>query len=63
MRLFYIQVLSNAGSMILAQYLWKVSYEIAAIPLTYLLVRWVKHKEGLDMFDYGVRYNPFNLEV
>ena len=50
-------------SMMVAQYLWKVGYEIMATPLTYLMVRWVKCKEGLDIFDYGVRYNPFDLEV
>lgn len=50
-------------SMILAQYLWKVGYEIAATPLTYLLVSWVKRKEGLDTFDNGIKYNPFGLGV
>ncbi|MHB1125623.1 MAG: queuosine precursor transporter [Bacillota bacterium] len=50
-------------TMIIAQYLWKVSYEVAATPLTYLLVGWVKRKEGLDTFDHGVKYNPFSLEV
>lgn len=50
-------------SMVVAQYIWKVGYEIAATPLTYALVRWVKRKEGLDVFDHGVRYNPFSLEV
>jgi uncharacterized integral membrane protein (TIGR00697 family) len=50
-------------SMMAAQYLWKIGYEILATPLTYLLVKWVKCKEGLDTFDYGVRYNPFKLEV
>ena len=46
--------------MVLAQYVWKVSYEVIATPLTYWLVGWVKHKEGFDTFDYGVRYNPFS---
>jgi len=50
-------------TMMMAQYLWKVGYEVAATPLTYALVRWVKSKEGLDQFDYGVKYNPFSLEV
>lgn len=47
--------------MILAQYLWKVGYEVIATPGTYWLVRWIKHREGQDTFDYGVRYNPFLL--
>jgi len=50
-------------SMLLAQYIWKVSYEIIATPLTYLVVGWVKRKENLDVFDNGVIYNPFSLEI
>lgn len=50
-------------TMILAQYLWKVSYEILATPLTYFLVNWVKNKEGIDTFDYDIKYNLFSLEV
>jgi hypothetical protein len=30
-----------------------------ATPLTYAVVGWLKRKEGLDTFDYGVNYNPF----
>lgn len=50
-------------SMTLAQYLWKVGYEVAATPLTYLFVGWLKKKEGIDTFDQGVKYNPFKLKV
>ena len=49
--------------MIIAQYLWKVAYEAAATPLTYLIVGWLKRVEQVDTFDWGVRYNPFRLEV
>jgi hypothetical protein len=49
--------------MIVAQYAWKVSYETVATPLTYLVVGWLKRVEQLDTFDWGVRYNPFRLEV
>ncbi|RJR20804.1 MAG: VUT family protein [Desulfobacteraceae bacterium] len=55
--------LSLLVSIILAQYVWKVGYEIAATPLTYLLVNWVKRKESLDTFDHGIKYNPFSLEA
>lgn len=50
-------------SMVIAQYLWKVGYEVAATPLTYLFVGWLKKKEGIDTFDHGVKYNPFKLKV
>jgi hypothetical protein len=49
--------------MIVAQYVWKVAYETAATPLTYLIVGWLKRVEQVDTFDWGVRYNPFRLEV
>jgi len=47
--------------MMLAQYLFKVSYEVLFTPLTYLVVRLVKRYEGLDAIDTGVIYNPFKL--
>lgn len=45
------------------QYLWKVSYEILATPLTYKLINWLKGKEQIDTFDYGVSYNPFRFNL
>ncbi len=48
--------------MIWSQYIWKVSYEILATPLTYKVVGWVKRREQIDTFDYNVIYNPFHLE-
>ncbi len=49
------------AGMILAQYVWKVSYEIIATPLTYLVVGWLKRREGIDTYDTGVNYNPFRM--
>jgi len=40
-------------------YLAKVLYEVAAPPLTYAVVNFLKRKEGVDVFDYGTRFNPF----
>ncbi|MGB4503390.1 MAG: queuosine precursor transporter [Syntrophaceticus sp.] len=50
-------------SMMAAQYAFKVLYEIAATPLTYLVVGWVKKKEEVDAYDWDVEYNPFSLEI
>lgn len=47
--------------MMIAQYLFKVSYEVIGTPLTYLIVGKIKKIEKLDTFDTGVAYNPFNL--
>ena len=49
--------------MMLAQYCWKVGYEIMVTPLTYLLVSWLKKRDGLDTYDQDIDYNPFRLEV
>jgi uncharacterized PurR-regulated membrane protein YhhQ (DUF165 family) len=49
--------------MMAAQYVFKVLYEIAATPLTYLAVGRVKKKEAVDTYDWDVEYNPFSLEI
>ncbi len=43
--------------MILFQYLFKVLYEIIFTPATYGVVNWLKKKEGVDTYDYDVKYN------
>jgi uncharacterized integral membrane protein (TIGR00697 family) len=50
------------GTMMLAQYIWKVAYEVAVTPLTYLVVRWVKRWERVDVYDTKIKYNPFLWE-
>lgn len=50
-------------SMIVAQYIFKVSYEILFTPLTYLVVDWVKQREEIDKYDNDVKYNPFSWGV
>lgn len=47
--------------MMLAQYLFKVAYEVAFTPFTYLVVSYIKRKENIDTFDRDVVYNPFRL--
>jgi uncharacterized integral membrane protein (TIGR00697 family) len=49
--------------MMLYQYLFKVAFEILATPLTYAVVGWLKRKEGVDTYDHGVSYNPFQLDI
>jgi len=43
--------------MILFQYLFKVGYEVLFTPVTYAVVKTVKKKEGIDVFDEGLKYN------
>jgi hypothetical protein len=44
-----------------SNYIFKVGLEAAATPLTYGVVNWLKQKEGIDRFDFGISYNPFHL--
>lgn len=46
-------------SVIVTQWLAKVVYESAATPLTYVVVNFLKRKEGVDMYDRETRFNPF----
>jgi uncharacterized integral membrane protein (TIGR00697 family) len=43
-----------------SNYVFKVLFEAAATPFTYLLVGWLKRSEGVDHYDHGVSYNPFS---
>lgn len=46
---------------ILTQWLFKVGYETAATPLTYLVVGYLKRSEGLDAYDRDTNFNPLAL--
>lgn len=45
--------------MVLSSYLIKVGVEVVATPVTYLVVGWLKHAEGVDTFDRNTNFNPF----
>lgn len=39
----------------------KVAWEVIAIPLTVVVVRWIKRVENVDYYDVGTNFNPFHL--
>jgi queuosine precursor transporter len=43
---------------VVTQWLAKSAYEAAATPFTYLIVNFLKRKEGMDTYDYETRFNP-----
>ncbi len=43
---------------IVTQWLAKSAYEAAVTPFTYLVVNFLKKKEGMDTYDYDTRFNP-----
>lgn len=52
----------NLLVLIASGYLVKVLYEVAATPLTYIIVNKLKKAEGIDVYDRGIDYNPFALK-
>jgi uncharacterized integral membrane protein (TIGR00697 family) len=64
-----VMVLAFAGTipagaifkLIVSSYLGKVAYEVLATPLTYVVVNFLKRREGADAFDRGISFNPFRL--
>lgn len=46
---------------IVTQWLAKSIYEAAVTPLTYLVVKFLKRKEGLDVYDRDTRFSPFSI--
>lgn len=52
---------ADVGSLILAQWIFKSAYEIAATPLTYLVVNTLKRFEGVDTFDHKTNFNPIGV--
>jgi queuosine precursor transporter len=51
-------ILVMAGS----GYLAKVLYETTMTPLTYLVVRFLKKSEGVDVYDEGTNFSPFQKD-
>jgi len=49
------------GIMILSHWLVKTAYEAVATPLTYAVVGYLKRKEGIDVYDYGIDFNPLRI--
>jgi hypothetical protein len=48
-------------SAVITQWLAKSAYEAAVTPLTYAAVNFLKRREGIDIYDYGTRFNPLLL--
>jgi hypothetical protein len=48
-------------SLIVANYIFKVSIEVAFTPLTYAVIAFLKRSEQEDYFDRDTNFNPFSL--
>lgn len=45
------------------QWILKVSWEVILTPLTYLVVGFLKRREGVDVYDEGTEFTPFRTKV
>lgn len=48
-------------AIVVSNYIFKVGVEILFTPLTYMIVGFLKKKEGVDVYDRGTNFNPFKL--
>ncbi|MFA6409597.1 MAG: queuosine precursor transporter [Gammaproteobacteria bacterium] len=48
-------------SLMLAVFLFKIFYQVVLLPLIYLIVRFLKKHEGVDIYDRKTNFNPFKL--
>ena len=51
--------LNDMIRMVLINWGFKVFYETVATPLTYGVINFLKNKEGIDIYDNGLTFNPF----
>lgn len=49
------------GNQIVTIWVIKVLWEVAATPLTYAVVTFLKRREGIDVYDRGTNFNPLAL--
>ena len=57
--LAYIGTPTFTPILIFNHWISKVGIEVIFTPVTYIIVAWLKRKEGIDTYDYKTRYNPF----
>jgi len=43
----------------ISNYVFKLAVEVVLLPLTYLVVNWLKRVEGIDYYDRDTNFNPF----
>jgi len=49
--------------MILIQVLFKVGYELIALPVTYKVIEFLKKVDGADYYDFATKFNPFSFRL
>jgi uncharacterized PurR-regulated membrane protein YhhQ (DUF165 family) len=47
-------------ALIFWNFFWKLGTEILFTPVTYSAIHYLKKKDGIDVYDYDTRFNPFS---
>ena len=55
--------LNALGAVMLSQFILKVGWEVVLTPVTYVVVGWLKKKEGVDVYDVGTDFTPFATDI
>ncbi|MBW4330485.1 queuosine precursor transporter [Stakelama sp. CBK3Z-3] len=50
-------------TVLLTQWVLKVGWEVLLTPVTYLVVGWLKRREGVDVFDERTDFTPFRTRI
>jgi uncharacterized integral membrane protein (TIGR00697 family) len=50
---------SGMANAVVTQWLAKSAYEAILTPATYRVVRFLKEREGIDVYDFDTQFNPF----
>jgi queuosine precursor transporter len=59
--LFSVFPWSLFATLVVSNYIFKVSIEVLMTPVTYAIVRWLKRVEHEDYYDRGTDFNPFKV--
>ena len=54
---------SEVITVLVTQYVLKVSWEVLLTPVTYRVVGWLKHREGVDVYDETTDFTPFTTKI
>lgn len=54
---------SALGLVMVSQFVLKVSWEVVLTPLTYVVVGFLKRREGVDVYDETTDFTPFRTKV
>lgn len=59
----HIYTIAEVAHLIFSAWVFKCVYALVAVIPTTILVYFIKKKEGVDVYDYEVNYNPFSLAI